>query len=258
MNYNSPRSLFRDMHKNPDKYPYDYEEKQVIKEELVKDAKENNDEITQTNKEKENKTEQKEKIITSEGRAFKSTVDNISSASLLVGVNNPSEENILEQRKKLTMTYLSKVLEDVQNYLTQVNVLQMHKLDSYDDISKYQSIVQSSDTLRRSYHNKLISDLKIAVRLINVNFNADYTETLRLQEEHKVVDRRHLSIEELKKLMQQRKYFNFALPGGAFINMQQCPKDPQGEREYIAYWALKLYHDLTALNEEMRQILEKK
>jgi hypothetical protein len=41
----------------------------------------------------------------------------------LSGIDNPSEESILEQRKQLTMSYLAKVLEDVQNYLNQVNVL---------------------------------------------------------------------------------------------------------------------------------------
>ncbi len=130
--------------------------------------------------------------------------------------------------------------------------MQIQKAADYEDPEKYQQVVGESDQLRRSYHNKLIQDIKIASRLININFNADFPENLRLAEESKMTDRLGMKPEELKKLMAQREYSKFPFPAGIFLDMSHPPKDEQVEREYIGYWALKIYSDLSILENEIR------
>jgi len=255
MKYESPRKIFRDMYKNPDYYPNDFEEQKIIKEELSKDGSRRNNrnkEIVDGKKD-ELESEKKVEMETTNGRAFQLAVDNILEANLLDGVDNPEELKVIKQRQEVALDYMSKILEDIKKYLNQVSVLQMQKISSYDDINKYQAAVGSSDAMRRSYHNKLISDVKIAMRLININFNIDFPEDLRLKQELQMPDRKGISPENLKNLMTQRKYFKFQFPVGVFIDFNKAPKDPQGEREFIAHWALQLYTDLTALDEKMRE-----
>lgn len=260
MQYNSPRKIFLDMHKNPDKYPNDIEEKTVIKSELERDEKINQKKITEQDSsvaseaECDKFTEKKSEIFTSHGQSFKKVIDNIFEAGLIDGVDNPEELKVIRQRQELILNYLSKILEDVKNYLNQVGLLESQKRENYDSLEKYQAIIGRSDATRRSYHNKLISDVKIAMRLININFNADFPEDSRLKEELKMPDRKDFAIDDLKNLMSQRKYFKFPFPVGIFMDFRACPKDPQGEREYIAYWALQLYSDLSALDGEMRKL----
>jgi hypothetical protein len=266
MNYNSPRKIFRDMYKNPDSYPNDFEEKATIKSELERDRKISKaantikqdvvldlNAATKVGDEKE--VGEKNEVFTSHGKSFKQVVDSIFEAGLIDGVDNPEELKIIRQRQEIVLNYLSKILEDIKNYLNQVSVLESQKKDNYEDLAKYQSIIGRSDATRRSYHNKLIGDVKIAMRLININFNADFPDDLRFREELKMPDRKGLAIDNLKKLMSQRKYFKFPFPVGVFMDFRKSPKDPQGEREYIAHWALQLYVDLSALDSEMRKIL---
>lgn len=256
MNYESPRKIFRDMYKNPDRYLSGPEEKGLIKDELEHDNKIQK----KTKKQKEDvaqdvNSEHKAEVFTTHGKAFKQVVDNIFEADLIEGVDNPEELKIIKQRQEVVLSYLSKILEDVKNYLTQVSILESEKKSSFDDIKKYQAIVGRSDAMRKSYHDKLISDIKIAMRLININFNADFSEDLRLKEESKMPDRKEVSTDNLRDIMSQRKYFKFPFPVGTFIDFSKFPKDPQGEREYIARWALQLYTDLSVLNDEMRKAL---
>lgn len=252
MIYESPRKIFRDMNKNPDKYVNDFQEKAIIKEELKKD------ELNNANIGKKKLTIEKKEFepMTTCGKAFKNTVDNVFEAGLLEGVKNESELKIVAQRRKITLDYLTKVLEDVRNYLTQINAGQLQKISSYDDIGKYQLAMKSSDEARRAHHDRLISDVKIAIRLININFNADFSEKLRLEAEIKMPDRKGDSVESLQKKMLQRKYFKFNFPAGGFIDVSKIPKDSQGEREYIAHWALTLYSDLSGLYENINKNLD--
>lgn len=244
--YESPRKMFRDMHKNPDRY-IDLEEKAIIKEELEKDE----------NIEKKDFSEKKQKseLSTSSAKIFKNSVDNIFLASLLEGENDEKEIEIIKQRQEVTLNYLNRILEDVKNYLSQISAGQLQKMSGYEDVKKYQAAVKSSDEARRIYHNRLISDIKIASRLININFNQDFPEQLRLQEESKMPDRKGLSVEDLKLKMSKRKYFKFDFPAGAFIDFGKMPKDPQGEREYIAHWAFMLYSDLSVLQTETEKAI---
>lgn len=242
MTYESPVKKFRDMHKNPDLYPDDFEEKRDLK-----NLKTNDISSPQINLERP-------EIITSAGTIFKDSLTLVRNAKLLPEFqNNEAEAKIIESRRELIIGYLEKVLEDVGNYIAQVNNLQLQKITSYDDVDKYQEAVGSSDVLRRSYHNKLISDLKITMRLININFSADYPEAMRLKEEGMMQDRKGLSSEQLKAIMDQREYYHFPFRVGGFIDFSKAPKDPIGEREYIASWALKIYIDLSILNEKIKK-----
>lgn len=151
----------------------------------------------------------------------------------------------------MILKYLKSIIDDARNYLSQVNYLQLQQAASYDTVAQYQAAIGASDGLRRTYHNKLISDLKIAMRLININFNVDFPEEFRLEGEIKMTDRKGLTEEQLKDKMNERNYVKFPYPAGVFIDFSSAPKDPQGEREYIANWALKLYTDLSAIETEI-------
>lgn len=251
MLYESPRKIFRDMNKNPDEC-FDPAEKALIKEELEKD---------EALKLKNNLDNQEDKEctkpLTSSGKIFKNSVDKIFEAGLLEGKNDAEELEIIKQRQKVTLSYLNNVLEDVQNYLSQIGAGELQKISNYDDVKKYQADVKISDDARRAYHNRLISDIKIASRLINLNFNADFPNELRIKEESKMPDRKNLSSEDLKNKLAERKYFKFNFPAGSFIDLSKIPKDPQGEREYIAHWAYMLYSDLTVLQKEISGIINK-
>lgn len=248
MSYESPRKIFRDMNKNPDYY-IDPQEKSFISEEKgmsVFDEKSNRES-------KFGNKEGKEGIepVTLLGKKFKNTVDNVFEAGLLDGVNDKEELVIVKHRQEVVLNYLNQILEDIKNYLSQIGSGQLQKMSSYDDIKKYQDDIRLSDEIRRAYHNRLIGDIKIASRLININFNADFSNDLRIQEESKMSDRKELSIEDLKDKMAKRKYFKFDFPSGSFIDLTKVPKDPQGEREYIANWAFMIYSDLSLLQKEV-------
>lgn len=251
------------MDKNPDEY-IDFEEKAFIKNELKKEGISEFDEKSNvrnksniSDKSKIEKKAEDIEPITQVGRTFKNTIDNVFEAGLLDGENDDEEAAIIKQRQKFTLNYLNQILEDVKNYLSQIAAGKLLKASSYDDNKKYQSDVQSSDEIRRIYHNRLIGDIRIASRLINVNFNADFPNDLRIQEESRIADRKKMSIDELRDKMAKRKYFKFSFPSGSFIDFNKIPKDYQGEREYIANWAFKLYSDLSILQKEVGDVANK-
>lgn len=231
--------FFRDLYKHPDVYG----------QKLSREEKEEIEEYNKNNSKKEK--DLSEKKFGPTAQRYYQSVELIKSAGLKSGVENQAEKEIIESRKKIILNYFSKVLEDVKNYLTQVTRLELQKKDSYDDLDKYQAAISHSDSLRRAYHNTLISDLKILIRLININFNQDFSDEFRLKEEAKTQDRKNFSPEKLKEVMSQREYFEFPYKQGIFIDMNKMPKDPQGEREYIASWAFDIYNDLTKLSEKI-------
>ncbi len=231
--------FFRDLYKHPDIYG----------QKLSREEKEEIEDYYKKNPQKEK--DLSEKKFSPTAQRYYESVSLIKSAGLKPGVENKEEENIIEFRKKIIFKYFSKVLEDVKNYLTQVTKLELQRRDSYDDLEKYQAAISSSDGLRRTYHNTLINDLKILIRLINTNFNRDFPEEMRVVEESKARDRQGLSLEDIKKLMSERNYFEFPYKQGIFIDMSKAPRDPQGEREYIAGWAFDIYNDLSKLSEKI-------
>ena len=248
----SPFNFFRDQHKNPDLYPPDPVEQREIKEMLEKEEAEK----VLKNIPKSEKEELK--VFGPTGEAYKKTVNIIKQAGLKPEfINNVVEAELIEKRKETITNYLSRILEDAKNYLSQVNYLQIQKAADYEDFEKYQEAVGPSDQLRRSFHNKLIQDIKIAHRLINTNFNADFPEDMRLAEEAKMADRQGFKPDELKELMSERQYYKFPFSAGIFFDLSKTPKDPQVEREYYGHWALQIYSDLSALENEIRNDIKK-
>lgn len=235
MKYESPLKYFRDQNKNPDeekKHNPNWRDEELSGEDLSRES----DEASKIER------------MGSFAEKYREVVDIIKNADLKTEfAGDKAEKAIIKKRKELIIEFLGNILNDIKNYLTQVNYLQLQKIASYDDISKYQSAIRESDGLRRTYHNKMISDIKIAVRLINTNFNADFPDNLRLAEESKMADRRGVGETDLKNKLAEREYYNFPYPAGVFIDFSRMPKDPQGEREYIASWALNMYADLTEL-----------
>lgn len=256
MKYESPLHFFRDMNKNPDMYPTDYEEKakiaEMLREEEAEKAKQQ--EVIKEQPEHEKDLE----LRTPAGIAFLESVNLILDAPGPDATIDPQEAEIFMKRKEMVLGYLARSLEDAKNYLTQVNALQIIKMSSYEDTAKYQEAVSSGDSLRRSLHNKLISDIKIAMKLVNLNFSADFPMEMRLQSESLMPERKGMSRDDLRKKVSQQKYYQFPFPAGGFIDFSRAPKDPQGEREYIASWALKMYGDLAILSTNLKEALEKK
>ncbi len=248
----SPIHRFRDMHKNPDMYPTDYVEKaeieRMLKEDELSAAKEESVKV------KSEEPEKHHEVLGNMGKDIKNTVELLHRADILPAfADNVSEVEIIRQRREMALGLLERILGDIDSYLTQVNFSQLQLSADYDDLEKYQEAVSGSDTLRRSLHNKLISDIKMAMRVININFNADFPEEMRLREEAKMPERQGVDPKKLQELMRQRQYFNFPYPAGVFIDFQKAPKDPTGERLFIANWALKVYGDLTALTHNLKQ-----
>jgi len=247
----SPLHRFRDMHKNPDMYPVDYAEKAEIERMIKEDELKVKENLAQNpNKEV---VAHKAEILTTAGADIENTVVLIRQAGMLSEYeNNKEEAELVKQRREQAINLLDKVLDDAKSYLTQVSILQLQKSTDYEDPEKYQEAVGSSDTMRRTLHNKLITDVKMAMRLININFNADFPEDMRLREEAKMPERQGVDAKKLQELMRQRQYFNFPYPAGVFIDFQKAPRDPIGEREFIAKWAMKIYADLTVLTEHIK------
>lgn len=244
MAYESLLKYFRDQNKNPDEYKKgqpNWRDPDL----KIEDTFETENETINDNKESEIET------LGVAAEKYRQTIETIKKAAIKQEfIDDEVEQKIIENRKEMTLKYLGSVLSDIRNYLAQVNYLQLQKLETYDSAEQYQSAISESDGLRRIYHNKLISDLKIAIRLININFNADFSEELRIEEESKMADRKNLTSEELKKQMSKRGYYKFPFSSGIFIDFNKAPKDPQGEREYIAHWALTVYTDLSVLETE--------
>ena len=241
MAYESPLKYFRDQNKEPDKY-------------RESNSRWHDQELDIPDIDEENtiQPEKKIELLGSTAEKYKTTIDLVKEAKLKEEFSNDeAEKALLENRKEAILKYLGSIINDARNYLTHVNYLQIQKMETYDSPAKYQEAIGPSDAQRSSYHNKMISDLKIAMRLININFNADFPEAARLEGESHMTDRKGLSQDELKEQMSKREYVHFPYPIGVFIDFDKAPKDPQGEREYIAHWALNLYSDLTALETEI-------
>ena len=244
MEYESPLKYFRDQNKEPDKYK-EGQPNWNDPELGLEDTFETETEILSNDK------ESKIEHFGPAAEKYRQTIEAVKGAKLKEEFkDDEAEQKIIESRKEMTLKYLKSVLGDARNYLAQVNYLQLQQARSYDDIEQYQSAVAESDGQRRICHNKLISDLKIAMRLININFNADFPEDFRIEEESKMTDRKNLTPAQLKEQMSKREYYHFPFSSGAFIDFDKAPKDPQGEREYIAHWALTVYADLSALEAE--------
>lgn len=244
----SPLKYFRDQYKNPDKYEYG---RPTSNEGAVFTGE---DKEETENKEGNLETKSPDKVFGPSGLSFQQTIELIKTTGLKEEFKDNAEEMaIIENRRQAILGFLSKILEDVGNYISQINYLQIQKAASYDDINQYQSTIKHADDLRSKFHNKLITDLKIAMRLININFNADFPEADRVEEEAKMPDRKNLTKEELKNILDQREYQHFPHPVGIFMDFSKAPKDPQGEREYIAHWAFQLYTGLSVLNSDINQ-----
>lgn len=243
MAYESPLKIFRDEYKNPDLYENGRLKDQRVS--LLKAGVDGNLE----DEESENVVEK----LHGHGEKYHQVVELIRSVVAKNLDDFPGEAAILKKRQELVLMYLKKILDDVENYLTQVNELQILRASDYDDHRKYQEVVKLADEQRRSYHNIMIQDIKTAIRLININFNADYPQESRVQEESRMMDRKGVSLEQLSKVMSQREYVKFPYSSGAFIDLASAPKDPQGEREFIADWALKIYADLSILEKDMSE-----
>lgn len=244
MSYESPLKYFRDLNKEPDKY----KESQSNWRDPDLGIEDNFETEGENDKEKEKEN------LGATGQKFKETIDLVKTTGLKDEFKEDLEEQkIIENRREMILKYLKSIVSDARNYLSQVNYLQLQQAASYDTVAQYQAAISSSDGLRRTYHNKLISDLKIAMRLININFNIDFPEEFRLEGETKMIDRKDLTEEQLKDKLNERNYVKFPYPAGVFIDFSSAPKDPQGEREYIAHWALNLYTDLSALETEIKK-----
>ncbi len=208
---------------------------------------------------KKNKKEKKSENFSNE------MVDNYQKTIKLVGgfslkkefKDDKVEAEIIRSRKETILNLLRKILSDIDKYTSRIQSLQLSRSAEYDDIKSYQDTIGSSDAARRSIHNILVNDIKLAIRLINVSFNQDFPEAERVKEEKKYTDRRGYSEEQLKEALAEREFVSFPYGQGTFIDWQHCPKDPGQEREFIKNWAITFYGDLTKLKDDFDQEIKK-
>lgn len=258
INYDSHLKMFRDQYKNPDLYGGGFSEEKEINEMLAKDKmKECKKNEQREDIPKHEHCESKLEIISSTGKVFKEVVDLVRNVSLKPEfAADEMETKVLEERKMATLGVLSNILDDVSNYLGSISyMMKMRKIEDVD-ADKFLEKQIEAETSRKRYHNKLISDIKIAARLINVSFNRDYPEDLRLQEEAKFPVRKGMDMVQLKEALAKHEYYKFPHAAGGFINFQEVPRDPYAERKYIASWGMKIYSDLTAIKNLSKQNLD--
>lgn len=258
MSYESPLKMFRDQYKNPDLYGGGFSEKKEIEEMLAEDEiqrqeKIKNGEDVPAPKNPENKLE----ITSPAGKAFKETVDLVRGAKLKPEfASDEAEAKVLADRQTALLGMLSNVLDDVSNYLGSISYM-MHMRQSEEvDADKFLEKQIEAETSRKRYHNKLISDIKIAARLLNVSFNKNYPEDSRLKEEMNFPARKGMSVEKLREALAKHEYYEFPHAAGGFINFNEVPRDPYAERKYIAAWGIKIYDDLTAIKSSTRRPVE--
>ncbi|MFZ4648524.1 MAG: hypothetical protein ACOYMB_02680 [Patescibacteria group bacterium] len=240
-------NYFRDQYKNPHKYPRDNRE---MEEAFAMD---NSHPVEGPDFEKKDARSEAGGIL---GKNYKKVVDLIFDYQEK-NVSN-EEQIIIKNRKTTVINSLKRVLLDIDAYVNQINVLK--KGDNHYDsenLKAYQDEAGRSDADRRSLHNKLISDLKMTVRLINVFFNADFPEESRLAFEKQYADRAGYSEEEIRLANSKKKFLKFNT-NGILIDFSKMPKDPSGERTYIAEWAFEVFDDLAVIQHEVEDLEKEK
>ncbi|MDP3836665.1 MAG: hypothetical protein Q8Q67_01000 [bacterium] len=243
--YDSPLKFYRDQHKNPDLYNGGKPETREIQEMLAEDEqrkKEGGEEAGPGNVEK------KVEIISPAAKDFIQTVDLVRNAKLKAEfASDKLEQVIFKERQDAILGTLKKVLDDVKNYMSSISyMIQMRQSEEVEQ-KKFLEQQVEAEVIRKRYHNKLISDLKIAARLINVSLNAEYSEELRLQEESKFPSRSGMKPEQVREALDKHEYYKFPHKAGALIDFQKMPRDPYAERKYIAGWAMSVYSYLAAI-----------
>jgi len=267
----SDLKLYRDMAKNPDEFNLGLSREE--KEELEQYDKKNESrpilsarprvrsESSLKKGKKEAGGSQEDHLgknfenLNSEAKKYEMAIETVVGFGLKEGVNNPKEKAVVENVKKIVLNYLEKILNDVNSYVAAANNLNLAVRRRDADSEKYRDEIEGLDAIRRNYHNKMINDIKIAVRLINVNFNKDYPEDFRLEEEKKYKYRSGLSEGDIKKNLSDRSYASFPYKNGGIIDLGSIPKDPNREREYIMSWAEGLYNSIADLEEDIKEIL---
>jgi len=239
--------FFRDLNKHPDWEP------EASRTEIEKER-----ETELVKKKPKIKDEREEKLETAISTEYHQVIDLITAFSLKEEfLNDAEEQKILAGRKQFILRQMRKVLDDVENYINRINVLRLQKLTSYNDGNQYRDYVGSSDQARYQYHNRLINDLKMLMKQANINFNQDFPAEARLKAEQGYAERKGQSEEEIRAALEKRNYVEFPYGLGVVINWKNCPKDPQGEREFIRDWAFEFYKDLSKLKEELDIDLKK-
>lgn len=247
MGYISDIQLFRDMNKNPDVYGQHIDEE--TKQEIEREEKEKIDSGV---------VESKAEKLGPTAANFEQVFTTISDFHLKPEFSDDDPEyELLQSRKKVTVEFLSKILEDVKRYVGTVNSFNFIRDNQEEARSReeYLDNIKDIDTERRAVHNRLISDLKIMIRLVNTNFNLNFDPKLRFEAERQMPDRKNLSDEELKAALDKREYVAFEKKNFLFENL---PSDPQNERDFIKEWSFGLYHDLTKLNDDLKLVLNEK
>jgi|GEM_PF-745667 len=249
--------FFRDLNKNPDW------ESEISRAETEREKEADAAAAKKRGKSKEKEApaapaEKRETPANDIVANYQRTIELVNDFSLKKEFKNDAEgERLIANRKEAVLNLLRKILGDVEKYIAQVNSLRLSRLGEYADAKSYRDTIGSSDAARYSAHNILISDIKLAMRLANVSFNADFPEARRIEEEKRFSDLKGLSEAKIRETLAQRNFVRFPYGQGVFIDWAKCPKDPIGEREFIADWAFSFYDSLSKLEEELDQEIKR-
>jgi len=252
--------FYRNVYKNPDEYKiagYDTNRQEIEEEKEYDRLQEKKSSgLDKKNKVKNNKPEKKE-IISPSVANYEKVVKTIADFELKPAFRkNIVEVEILNHRKKITLDFLKRVLLDVSRYTKAIHTLyQVQENKEHFEGQEFRDEKKIRDGERKVAHDRLINDLKITLRLINTNFNKNFPEANRFQEERKMVDRKDYSDEELKQAIAMRSYVTFDKAG--FI-VDYLPKDSLAEREYIKGWSFEIYNELSKLDEDLEKALNEK
>ncbi|PIT94361.1 hypothetical protein COT98_04090 [Candidatus Falkowbacteria bacterium CG10_big_fil_rev_8_21_14_0_10_39_9] len=250
MSYIDDIPLFRDMNKNPDVYnlPLDKATKESIQGEKPADLK------SIERRESKKKIEKLGPLAAN----YREVIEALTDIRLKPEFSSHDPENkVLAERRKIVLGFLRQILDDVQRYVTVVNSFNIiyNSQNDTKDSEEYASNLKNVDSERRIIHNRLISDLKIFVRLVNINFNADFDFNSRFGAERQMPDRKNLSDSELREALNKRDYIKFDQKN--FL-LGDLPTNSSLEREAIKEWAFGLYGDLANLDDDLKEALQNK
>ncbi|MFA5023915.1 MAG: hypothetical protein WC523_03095 [Patescibacteria group bacterium] len=246
MPYISDLQFFHDLDKNPENEPESFHG------EIDKEKKEDEGE------KKWNQEKKPENFSNDMVDRYEEAINLVKNFSLKNQFKEDlNEAAIIDSRKETILILLRRILDDIERYTNQIGSLRLARLTNYDTSQEYQDAIGRSDVARRSIHNKLISDLKLAMKLINVSFNKDFPAEQRIIEEKKYADRKSLSDKQIGEALSKREFVKFPNGPGVFINWENCPKEPEQERKFIMDWAIAFYNDLSKLREEIDGDIQK-
>jgi len=164
----------------------------------------------------------------------------VKNARLIVKAkNDPEQKKLLRERKNLAKEKIREVLNDISEYLAATKDLackrKKYEKEEFGDRDNLKFEMENADGLRKTKHDRLVSDLTSAIRFIAHTFGNIDPEAIEKWNEKR--EERGQIIIEVERVNLPR---NVICPDG--LNLR--------DRKQVGNWALKLAQQLTEIKKE--------